>query len=408
MIVQTEDSLQSAHLAIMVTDFREKLHPWDRKLAHYLMTRNMPVIHVINKCDNLLRMGVDEIDEEVHKLTGLGIPIFVSAEHKLNLGELSRAIHPFYVAHRLRRSIEERLRAQEAQEDVKPEEITAEEDTTMRIALIGRANVGKSTMLNKLIGEERVVVSSVPGTTRDTIELATKYIHDGQEYKILIADTAGLRKKKHISGDRVQTLSHEDTMRTIKYANVVCLLVDAQEPLTAEDLDIAQLIEKEGRGMIIAANKWDVVTEPYVIANRIENTVHNALSQVKGLSVVVCSALTGKNLPLVIRKSIECYRRWNLRIPTAKLNAFMEKYLTTQSLPAYFPKIQYVTQVSSRPPKFTVFFKGRETVLPRQFERQLLNAIREEFDLGGVPIRIVQRSRTKDKRKKEKMESKKK
>lgn len=384
---------------MLITDYREGLHQWDRKLAQFLINRDMPIIHVLNKCDNIL--GIEDSDLEKHQLEGLGRPLLLSAEHKLGLGELAQAIHPFYAAYRLRRSLDQRFQVSKTNEkyapDTKPDEKI---DTTLRLALIGRANVGKSTMLNKLIGQERVVVSSVPGTTRDTIELATSYEHDGKIYQIHLADTAGLRKKKHIADDRVQTLSHEDTIRTIRYANVVCLLVDAQEPLTAEDIDIARMVEQEGRGMIVAANKWDVVKEPYVIANRIENTVTNTLSQVKGLSVVVCSALTGKNLALVIRKALECYKKWDLRIPTAKLNAFLEQYLSTQSLPAYFPKVQYITQVSTRPPKFAIFFKGREVVLPTQFERQLLNAIRDEFDLGGIPIRIIQKSRTKMKKEK--------
>jgi GTP-binding protein len=367
------------------------------------MTRDMPVMHIVNKVDSLMTLDVDQELEDDHNL-GLGTPLFISAEHKLNLGELARAIHPFYMSHQLRRSMELRMRA--AREPNQPRNLPNEENM-LRIALIGRANVGKSTMLNKLIGEERVVVSEIAGTTRDTIELSTTYEHEGQNYKILIADTAGIRKKKHIADDRVQTLSHEDTMRTIRFANVVCLLVDSQEPLTAEDLDIARMVEQEGRGMIVVANKWDLVKDPYVIANRIEATVASGLSQVKGLTVVVCSALTGKNLPLMVRKTIECYKRWELRIPTARLNQFMEKFLTTQSFPAYYPKIQYITQVSARPPKFALFFKGKEKVLPMQFERHILNAIREEFELGGVPIRIVQRSRQKDKEKKKRNAKKK-
>jgi GTP-binding protein len=406
MIVQTEDSLQSAHVAMLVTDYKDGPHNWDYKLAQYLRTRDMPVIHVLNKCDNLiLHMNTDDIDTSNHHLDGLGKPIFISAEHKLGLSEIARALHPFYVALRLRKSISERLSFSTRSEKSIQQE-TEQDDTTMRLALVGRANVGKSTMLNKLIGKERVVVSSIPGTTRDTIELTTTYMHDDQQYRIILADTAGIRKIKHIADDRVQMLSHEDTMRTIRFANVVCLLVDGQEPLTAEDLDIARMIEQEGRGLIVVANKWDLVKDPYVIANRIEETVASSLSQVKGLSVVVCSALTGKNLPLVIRKCIECYKRWNARIPTSKLNAFLEKFLTTQSFPAYYPKIQYAAQVSIRPPRFAFFFKGRETELPQQFERQLLNAIRNEFNLDGVPLRSIQKSKTKlriaERKKKEK------
>ncbi|KAL0481119.1 GTPase Der [Acrasis kona] len=412
MILQTENSLQSVHLALLVTDYKSGSHDWDHRIAQYLIKRNIPTIHVLNKCDKVLSMDLS--DEETfrrHIVNGMGKPIPISADHKLNIAELARVIHPYYSAYKLKSSMLERIEQktnQKIESTTKKSNVNKSrrsqllskksakkgfEGDTMRLALIGRANVGKSTMLNKLIGEERCVVSNVPGTTRDTIEMTTTYAQNDKSYRILLADTAGIRNKKHIHDDRVQTLSHEDTMRTIKYANVVCLLVDAQEPLNSDDIDIARMIEHEGRAIVIAANKWDAVQDPYVIAQRIEETIHNALSQIKGLSVVVCSALTGKNLSMLIRKCVDCYSRWDTRIPTGKLNAFMEKYLTTQSLPAYFPKIQYVTQVDTRPPKFALFFKGRETELPSQFERQLLNAIREEFDLGGVPIRFIQKSR---------------
>jgi GTP-binding protein len=402
MIVQTENSIKSADLAIIVTDYRAGIQDWDIQIARYAMIKGVPAIHVANKCD---QMHVEELDLESHTLPGLGTPIPVSSERKYGLGDLAYVLQPFYTRFLMRKHLkkvnaffdgetselrESAINLKEEQEKLEKESSKDEvDDETIRLAIIGRANVGKSTMLNQLIGTERVVVSPIPGTTRDTIEV--KGVSMGR--RILLADTAGIRKFKHIHQDRVQLLSAEDALRTIRYSHVVILLIDSMEPLTNEDLDIAAMIEKEGRGIVIGANKWDLVKEPFVVASEIEKKVVNSLSQIQGLSVVVCSGLKRTNLKLLMKKAIECFDKWNMRIPTSRLNDFVQKYIESKQFPASFPKIQYMTQVNTRPPTFAIFFKRGEE-LPRNFERQILNAIRTEFGFDGVPIRIIQKSST--------------
>jgi GTP-binding protein len=407
MIIQTEESVKSADLAIILTDYKSGIQEWDIQIARYAMLRGIPAIHVVNKCDN-----IPEVDYELedHELPGLGKPIPVSAEKKYGLQDLTYIIQPFYTRHLMNQFLkdveykkhreEQQLDEQEEEENLEEEEETETEQKneteldTLRLAIIGRANVGKSTMLNQLIGKESVVVSPIPGTTRDTIEVNGMAL--GR--RILLADTAGLRKQKHIYDDRVQMLSAEDALRTIKYSHVCILLIDSMQPLTSEDLEIAAMIEREGRGLVIGANKWDLITEPYSVAQDIESKVIKSLSQIQGLSVVVCSGMKGKNVKLLMQKAIECFDKWNFRVSTARLNSFIQQYLATKQLPASFPKIQYLTQVSSRPPTFAVFFKRGEE-LPRNFERQITNAIRTEFGLDGIPVRIVQKSTTVTSRK---------
>lgn len=266
------------------------------------------------------------------------------------------------------------------------EDVSKEKE--IRLAIIGQTNVGKSTLVNQLIGKERVLVSDIPGTTRDTIQVKCMY----QNRNILICDTAGLRKDKYVD-NKIEEDSLSDSLRTIKYANVIILVVDSNGELTQQDLTIAAMTEREGRGLIIAANKWDIVTEPYKIADTFERKITESLSQIKGVKVVVCSALTGKNIALLVQEAIKTFDRWNFRVTTGELNRFVEQFLQAQSFqPQEFPKIRYITQVESRPPTFAVFF-GRAKSLPKPFERQLVNAIREKYDLDGIPFRVIQRAK---------------
>lgn len=304
----------------------------------------------------------------------MGKPIPVSAETQLGFQSIYQALKPLYLSHELKRKFENT----EAEPYFNDREI--------RLAIIGQTNVGKSTMVNQLIGKERVLVSDIPGTTRDTIQVKCMY----KDRSILLCDTAGLRKDKYIE-NKIEEDSLRDSLRTIKYANVIILVVDSQSELTQQDLKIATMTEREGRGLIIAANKWDLISEPYRIADTIEKKVTDSLSQIKGIKVVVCSSLTGKNIELLINEAINVYDKWNFRITTGELNRFVETFLIAQSFqPQNFPKIHYITQVESRPPTFAVFF-ARAKSMPRSFERQLINAIREKYQLDGIPFRIIQK-----------------
>lgn len=402
LLQQTEDVLLTADMALVVTDAKEPLTAVDIRLGNYALKKGIPCIHVLNKCESLFNNNDDNQDvaTTLEKNTmHLGLPVQVSAEFGYGLEDLYSLIRPLELRHKCINELRQ-LRLEQnrdaANADSQNTTLSRAEDEVdqnlIRLALIGQTNVGKSTMLNKLIGRERVIVSSEPGTTRDTIEMRCIY----KDRRMLVADTAGLRKKKWLT-DRIAELSHEDAMRTIRFANVVVLLVDANQPLTREDLRIADMISQEGRAIVIAANKWDQITSPYETASHMEQRVITSLAQLRGIAVVVCSGLTGKNLDLLMTKCVDAFERWNRRIPTGPLNRFLEKFLQTIHLPSSFPSIKYITQTGIRPPTFAVFFT-KQAELPQQLERQIVNAIREEFSLEGVPIRLVQRKMTRTKR----------
>jgi GTP-binding protein len=297
----------------------------------------------------------------------------MSAEMKIGFAELYACLLPLYIGHLLKFA----KMVQENNERFK-------DDKEIRLAIIGRTNVGKSTMFNQLLGKERVMVSDVPGTTRDTIQIRCLY----KDQAILLADTAGMRKDKYLT-NKIERESNKDTLRTIQYSNVVILVVDAQQPLTNDDLQIARMTEEEGRCLVIAANKWDLVTSPYDIAHQIEEKVTSSLAQVRGVKVVVCSALHGKNIELLIQTAVDAHAKWNTRISTGQLNRFLAKFTKTLTFqPSELPKIHYMTQVETRPPTFALWFT-KASDIPKAFERQLVNALREEYDLDGVPFRIL-------------------
>lgn len=510
ILYQTELALQSAHLAILVTDRREGLTEWDRRIGQFLLRyrknnddphSTIPVVHFLNKFDDMfqLEIGNDDTlrdmiydyqneDEEAdnddfddnfgtqtglddprfetffgetnteediptlkdvlleNQLPGLGLPVPISAEHNFGTNAITRIIRPFHVRHWARanlrraafadRKILESLERTEAEATLNEndtvekkfdeEENDADDGKTIRIAIIGKPNVGKSTLINQLIGKDRLVTSPIAGTTRDTIELkCTLNFEKDSERTIFIADTAGMisRRRQYAMAktdshqSRVDRLTNEDTLRAIKYANVVCLVVDASlneqqhyTSLTQEELDIAAMVEREGRGLVLVANKWDLVKEPYMVAQDLETKITQSLSQISGLSVVVTSSTMRTNLKLLMRKVVECYDRWRVRIPTSRLNKFIQQYIATRQhqIPVAFPKVHYMTQVKSKPPTFFLFYRGGEFdpstgthIFPAPYLRQLTNAIRDEFNLGGVPMRVIARSGSEQKRRKQ-------
>lgn len=378
-MAQTVQAINSAHVALFVTDRKQGLSEWDYSIAKYLLSRAFPVLHVINKFDHDY-MEPEIVQEELAKQTisWLGKPIPISADHNYGIPTLFQAIQPFYMRHVIQRKGKQRTAGDDG----------VDQHGELRLAIVGRPNVGKSTMLNRIIGEDRVVVSEEPGTTRDSIEVRCK----ANDKNLVLIDTAGLRKKKYVEDNRIEEQSLEDTLRSIRFANVVALLIDATTPLTREELEIAASIEREGRGLVLVANKWDLVQEKHKTAADIESKISNSLAQIAGLTAIVTSAKEGKNLELLLKQCFDCYDRWNIRISTGRLNRFVQKFLATQqnNLPDDFPTIHYITQVGTRPPSFAIFFKGGAE-LPARFERQILNAIREEFGLQGVPVRISQR-----------------
>jgi GTP-binding protein len=258
----------------------------------------------------------------------------------------------------------------------------------LQLAVVGRPNVGKSTLVNRLIGEERLLVGAEAGITRDAI--AIDWRHKGRDIRLF--DTAGLRRRAKVT-DKVERLSTGDTLETIRFAEVVILVLDATVMLEKQDLAIADLVEEEGRALVIAANKWDQVDDKPAALRRLKDRLEISLPQVKGLPVLPVSAKTGQNLDRLIDAAIAIHAEWNRRVPTADLNRWLSAATASHPAPLVAGrrlKPRYITQVKSRPPTFALFM-NRPEKLPADYLRYLVNGIRERFDLPGVPIRLTTR-----------------
>ncbi len=376
---QTERAIVDADAVLFLIDAREGPTPLDRQFANWLRRQPHPVLLVANKAEsNASIAGI----ADAHRL-GLGDPIAVAAEHGLGLDELAdRVIDCLGLGEMVASAA-----AAEAEES--PESETEAADAAARplqLAIVGRPNVGKSTLVNRLLGEDRLLVGPEAGITRDAIAIDWRF----KGRPIRIVDTAGLRRKAKVT-DKVERLSTGDTLETVRYAEVVILVVDATVMLEKQDLAIADLVEQEGRALVIAANKWDTVEDKPAALRRLEDRLATSLPQVKGLPVLPISAKTGQNLDRLMEAAIAAHAEWNRRIPTAELNRWLAA--ATESHPAPLVagrrlKPRYMTQVKTRPPTFALFM-NRPEQLPEAYLRYLVNGIRERFELPGVPIRIT-------------------
>jgi GTP-binding protein len=373
---QTERAVAEADAILFLIDAREGPTPLDRQFADWLRRQSKPVLLVANKAES--KAAVPGIGE-AHRL-GLGEPVAVSAEHGIGLAELADAL-----ADRLG------LEPAAAAEETEIEEAAAEGELEaparpLQLAIVGRPNVGKSTLVNRLIGEERLLVGPEAGITRDAI--AIDWQHRGRAIRLV--DTAGLRRRAKVV-DKVERLSTGDTLETIRFAEVVILVLDATVMLEKQDLAIADLVAAEGRALVIAANKWDQVEDKPAALRRLKDRLEVSLPQVKGLPVLPVSAKTGQNLDRLLDAAVAAHAEWNRRVPTAELNRWLAA--ATESHPAPLVagrrlRPRYITQVKSRPPTFALFM-NRPEKLPEAYLRYLVNGIRERFDLPGVPIRIT-------------------
>ena len=263
--------------------------------------------------------------------------------------------------------------------------LKAEGPHPLRIAIVGRPNVGKSTLVNALLGEERMITGPEAGITRDSI--ASELTFDGRP--LLLFDTAGLRRKMRVEG-RAEELSVSDALKAIRFAEVVVLLLDAEQPFEKQDLQIADLIAQEGRALVIAINKWDLVRDREKRLKELRETCQRLLPQVKGVSLVTVSALGGKGLDKLMQAVLAVDRLWNMRLPTHALNQWLQAATEAHSPPAASGrriKLRYITQANARPPTFVVFC-SRPKALPESYSRYLVNSLRENFDMPGVPIRL--------------------
>ncbi len=365
MQVQTERALAEADVALLVIDAREGVTPADRHFAGWLRRSGKPVVLVANKAEGRATLpGIGE----AYRL-GLGDPIPVSAEHGEGLALLYERLAPF-------------ARGQPAgaglEEPAKP----------LQLAIVGRPNVGKSTLVNRLIGEDRLLTGPEAGITRDAI--AVDWAWQGR--RVRLVDTAGLRRRPRVEG-KIEQLSVGDALRAIRFAETVVVVVDALQPLERQDLTITRLVEEEGRALVLAATKWDAVADRGGTLERLRERASVSLAQLQGVAVVPVSGLTGFGLDAVMAAVFAADAIWNRRVATADLNRWLAAIQQRHPPPLVAGRrlrLRYLTQVNTRPPSFALF-ASKPGELPPSYRRYVVNALRQDFGLPGAPIRMMLR-----------------
>lgn len=384
---QTEVAFLDADVALMMIDARTGVTPVDEHFVQWLRRHKTPVIVVANKCEGAAgQSGL----LEAYAL-GLGEPVPLSAEHGQGLVDLYEALRPYADAATEQKNWE---RSQKESDDapLKDNGDISDDDAVLKhplqLAIVGRPNVGKSTLINKLLGEDRLLTGPEAGITRDSITVPWTY--KDREFKLI--DTAGLRKRARVTG-KIEALSGADTRRAIDFAQVVALVLDARDMLEKQDLTIASNVIEEGRALIIVVNKWDLISNGKEALDKLHDRLQTSLPQVRGIPIVTISAKTGKNLYKVLDAVLDVFEVWNRRVSTAKLNRWLEHTLEHHQPPMISGrrvKIRYMTQPKTRPPTFALFVSHAKGI-PESYERYMANALREDFDLWGVPLRIAVR-----------------
>jgi GTP-binding protein len=367
---QTEAAVRDADAALFMIDAREGVTPLDEEIGRWLRAETTPVVVVANKAEG--RAG-QEGAYDAYRL-GLGDPIVISAEHGEGVADLFEALRP-HVEHEHFDAAEDEL----------------DREHPLQLAVVGRPNAGKSTLVNRLIGEERMITGPEAGITRDSISLDWEW--EGRPVRLV--DTAGLRKRSKVD-DKLERLSAADTKRSIDYAEVVVLLLDATRGLESQDLRIANQVIEEGRGLIIAVNKWDVAENASSLFNGIKGALAEGLAQLRDVPLLTVSAKTGKGIETILDVAFDLREQWARRIPTGELNRWFEDAVEANPPPApkgQRIKLRYITQVKTRPPTFVVFGNRLEEV-PESYRRYLLNSMRRDLKLGPVPLRLEFRGRS--------------
>jgi GTP-binding protein len=371
MVAQTELAIEGADAVAFLMDVRAGVTPIDRTFADIVRKSGKPVIVVANKSEGRAGAGAVEAFE-----LGLGDPIPVSAEHGEGLSDLYDAI---------------RAALPEQTEPAEEEESEADGATRpIRVAVVGRPNVGKSTLINRLIGEERLLTGPEAGITRDTIAVPLTW----KDRDFRLFDTAGMRRKARIE-EKLEKLSVADTLNAIRFAEVVIVLMDAEHPFEEQDLRIADLVQREGRALVLGMNKWDLMEGKPGAAAKLRGEADHWLPQVKGVPIVAIAGRLGEGLDRLMQAVSDIHAVWNRRVSTNTLNRWLGEATASHPPPAVSGrrlKLNYITQPKARPPSF-VLFCSRADAIPESYLRYLTNSLRDTFELPGTPIRVTLREK---------------
>jgi GTP-binding protein len=380
MRAQTEAAIADADAVFFLVDARAGMLPVDRAFADLVRRSGKPAILVANKSEGrAAEAGV--LDAFA---LGLGAPVAISAEHGEGLADLYEALRAALPQATAR---PDTLAGEHEEATVVPD---ADRSQPIRLAVVGRPNSGKSTLVNRLIGEERLLTGPEPGITRDAIAVDLDW--GGRTFRV--HDTAGLRRRARVA-EKLEKLAVADTLNAIRFAEVVILLIDAEKPFEEQDLRIADLVEREGRALVIGINKWDLVEQRAGAIKRLREDAERLLPQIKGVPVVALSGLTGEGLDRLMQAVLDAHAVWNRRAPTAALNRWLAATVAAHPPPAVSGRrirLDYVTQPKARPPTF-VLFCARADAVPEAYRRYLVNSLRESFELPGTPIRLALREK---------------
>ena len=390
---QTEKAIELADLTLLVFDAREGITPADKFFANEIRKAGADVLLVANKCEG--KAGLSGIAEAWS--LGFGEAIPVSAAHGEGMGDLYDALVDMAKQQdRLADLTGDAFNDADVDDDDVLEDAPDGEDVwtdkgaerPMRIAVIGRPNMGKSTLINRLVGEDRLLTGPEAGITRDAIEIP--FSIDGRE--VILIDTAGMRRKSRID-EYLEKQMVDDALRAIRFSHVCILAIDAREPLNKQDLAIARLVAEEGRAMVIAANMWDDVQNRSEVLEELRYRLDQSLGQVRGVPLVPISALHGQRISNLIKEAFGIYQRWNMRLSTSRVNRWLEGMLEAHPPPLVQGRrlrIRYATQVKTRPPSFALFV-SRPADFPDHYMRYLAAGLRQDFGMEGVPIRLMMR-----------------